>query len=83
MLESLRRYIDTPFSWGIAGFIIGLALGVNLLSVWLLAIGLGLFVGYLRLHGPTKGSTEGWLLAAGPAFIMSWTLGFIVHSLAF
>ena len=81
MLETLKRYIDTPFSWGIAGFAIGAALGVNLLSVWLLAIGLGLFIGYLRLHGPSRDSTEGWLFAAGPAFMMSWVLGFIVRSL--
>jgi hypothetical protein len=51
--------------------------------VWLLAIGLVGFIAYLRLHGPERPENEGWLLAAAPAFMMSWSLGFIVHGLAF
>ena len=80
---SVMRVVDSPLIWSIAGFAIGVALGVNLLSIWLLAIGLGAYLLYLRLHGPAKESTEGWLFAAGPAWMMSWVLGFIVHSLAF
>ena len=80
---SLLRIIDSPFAWAVAGFVIGLALGVTPLSVWLLAIGLGGFVVYLRLHGPAEQSTEAWLFAAGPAFMMSWMLGFVVRGLVF
>ena len=80
---SVTRFIDSPFSWGVAGFVIGLALGVTTISVWLVAIGLGAFLLYLRLHGPTESSTEGFLFAAGPVFMMSWVLGFIVRSLTF
>ena len=77
------RYVDTPFSWAIVGFIIGLVLGVNSTSVILLAIGLGLFLLYLRLHGPAEDSSEGWLFAGGPAFIVGWIAGFVVTGLAF
>ncbi len=77
------RFIDSPFSWAAAGFVIGLGLGVNDASVWLVAIGLGAFVVYLRLHGPAQHRTESMLFAAGPAFIMGWLLGFIVHGIAF
>ncbi|MDA0769723.1 MAG: hypothetical protein BZY79_03240 [SAR202 cluster bacterium Casp-Chloro-G4] len=79
----IARFADTPFSWAIVGFIIGIALGVNAISVILLAIGLGLFLLYLRLHGPAEQSTEGRLFAAGPVFIVSWIVGFVVHGLAF
>ena len=83
MRDQITRYVDTPFTWALVGFVIGLGLGVNQLSVWLVAIGFGAFLAYLRLHGEAEESTEGWLFAAGPAFMMSWLLGFIVHSLAF
>ena len=78
----LIRIIDSPFTWAVAGFVVGLALGVTTLSVWLLAIGFGAFLLYLRLHGPARHSTEGWLFAAGPALMIGWVLGFIVRDLA-
>ena len=77
------RYIDTPFSWAVAGFVIGAALGVNFASVALVAVGLGLFVLYLHLHAPAKRESEGWLFAGGPAFILGWMAGFVVNGLAF
>jgi hypothetical protein len=75
------RYIDTPFSWAIVGFIIGVILGVNNISVILLAVGLGLFLLYLKQHGPAEEGREGWLFAGGPSFIIGWTAGFVVHGL--
>lgn len=77
------RFVDTPFSWAIVGFIIGIVLGVNAASVILLAIGLGLFLLYLRLHGPAEESTEGWLYAGGPGFMVGWIAGFVVRGIAF
>ena len=79
----LTRYIDTPFSWAIVGFAIGAALGVNFISVVLVALGLGAFVLYMYLHGPAKPETEGWLFAGAPAFIVAWMVGFFVNSLVF
>ena len=75
----LKRFVDSPFAWAAVGFIIGVALGVTAASVWLLAIGFGGYLLYLKLHGPAQHATEGWLFAAGPAFMMSWMLGFIVR----
>ena len=63
------------------GFAIGLALGVNTISVWLVAIGLGLFVAYLSLHGPARRETEGALFASGGVFIIAWIAGFVVRGL--
>ena len=79
----LQRLIDSPLGWTIAGFAIGAALGVTSISVWLVAIGLGAFIVYLRLHGTAERSTEGRLFAAGPLFIVGWLVGFVVHGLAF
>ena len=81
MLNQIRPYLDTPFTWAALGFIIGLVLGVSQLSVWLVAIGFGLFLIYLRLHNQADESTEGWIFASGPVFMISWILGFIIHSL--
>ena len=79
----LSRVLDSPFAWAAAGFIIGLALGVSALSAWLLAIGFGAFLVNLKLHGPSQHWNEGWLFAAGPAFMMAWVFGFIVRGLVF
>lgn len=78
---SLTKIIDSPFAWGTAGFVVGLVLGVSTLSVWLVAIGLGGYLVYLSLHGPAERVTEGWLFAAGPAYMTAWVLGFIVKGL--
>ena len=80
---SILRFIDSPVSWAIVGFGIGLGLGVTSASVWLLAIGLGAFVLYLRLHGRAREETEGRLFTGGAAFMMSWLVGFAVHGIAF
>ncbi len=83
MLNQIRPYFDTPFTWAALGFIIGIILGANQLSVWLVAIGFGLFLVYLRLHNHAEESTEGHIFATGPVFMISWIIGFIIHSLVF
>ena len=80
---TILQYIDNPIPWAIVGFIIGAALGVNFLSVVLVAVGLGAFVLYLFLHGPARRETEGKLFAACPVFIVAWMVGFVVHNLVF
>jgi hypothetical protein len=64
-------------------FIVGLALGVTTLSVWLLAAGFGGFVAYLWLRGPARQGREGWLFAFGPTVLMSWVAGFVVRGVVF
>jgi hypothetical protein len=80
---SLLRLLDTPVSWALGGLAVGVGLGVDDLSVWLLAAGLGGFVAYLLLHGQAEAKTEGRLFAAGPALIMGWLAGFVIHGLVF
>lgn len=75
------RIIESPFSWAVVGFVVGAALGVTALSVWILAAGFGLYLIFLSSRGPAKHETEGWLFAAGPAFMMSWMLGFVVRGI--
>ncbi len=79
----LQRIIDSPFSWAAVGFLIGIVLGVTTTSVWLMAIGLGGSLLYLKFHGPAQHETEGMLFAAGPCYMMFWVLGFIVRGLVF
>ena len=80
---SVIRIVDSPLSWALAGLTIGLVIGVTVVSVWLIAIGLIAFLFYLRFHGPVQRSNEGWLFAAGPTFMMSWILGFVLKGLIF
>ena len=80
---SLVRSLDCWLTWGVVGAIIGLALGVDTWSVWLVAAGLGGFLVYLTVHGPAKQETEGRLFAAGGVFMMGWLLGFVVRGLVF
>ena len=79
---AILQYIDNPIPWAVVGFVIGLALGVNFVSVALVAVGLGAFVLYMFLHGPARRETEGRLFAACPVFIVAWMVGFAVHNLA-
>ena len=80
-ISTVLRKLDSWITWGVVGFIVGLALGVNDLSVWLVAIGLGLFIAYLALHGPAKRETEGSLFAAGGVFMTAWIIGFVARGL--
>ncbi len=82
-MTTILGYLDTPISWAVVGFIIGLALGVNFASVVLVAIGLGAFILYVFVHGPAKTQTEGKLIAACPILIVAWMVGFFVHGLVF
>ena len=80
---SLIKKLDSWITWGIIGVVIGVSLGVNTASVWLVAIGLGAFLVYLSMHGPAKRETEGSLFASGGVFMMGWIVGFVVNGLVF
>ena len=68
---------------GAVFFIVGLALGVTALSVWLLAAGHGGFIAYLWIRGPARQGREGWLFAVGLTVLMSWVAGFVVRGVVF
>ena len=80
-LAAVLKRLDSWITWAIVGFIIGLALGVDTVSVWLVAIGMGAFVAYLALHGPARRETEGALFASGGVFMIAWIVGFVVRGL--
>ena len=77
----IQRITDSPFLWGAAGLIVGVALGVTAVSAWIVAIGLGAHLLYLKFRGPAQHRSEGMLFASGPAFMMAWLLGFVVRGL--
>ena len=80
LLNAVKK-LDSWITWGVVGFVIGAALGVTTLSVWLVAIGLGAFIAYLVMHGPARRETEGALFASGGVFIVAWLLGFVARGL--
>ena len=82
-ITRLLKFIDSPVSWVIAGFAIGLALGVVQTSAWLVTAGLAAFIVYLMVHGPAQQETEGRLFSASGLFLTAWLVGFVVHGLAF
>jgi hypothetical protein len=77
------RFLDTPLSWGLVGFFIGLGLGASPGSVWPLGIGLLVYIYYLRSHGPARPATETKLFATGPLLLITWVFGFVVNGWAF
>ena len=82
MREFLTSSISALSLWILAGFLIGLGLGVNSISVWLVAAGLGLFLVYLGVRGGARWPTETLLFWSGPGYMMAWVLGFVVHGIA-
>ena len=77
----INRYIYSTFTWASIGFIVGLALGVSTISVWILAIGFFVFLIWLNYLGPANDDNESWRFSAAPAFMMSWILGILANSL--
>ena len=49
--------------------------------MWLVAIGMGVFIAYVALHGPARRETEGALFATGGVFMMAWIVGFVARGL--
>ena len=82
-IMNILKFMDSPITWAIVGMVIGIALGANGLSVILVCAGLGLFLLYLRMHGPAEEKTEGKLFSCGPLFMAAWIVGFMVHGLLF
>ncbi|MBK50366.1 MAG: hypothetical protein CL768_05010 [Chloroflexi bacterium] len=77
----INRDIYSPFIWASIGFVVGLALGVSTVSVWILAIGFFAFLIWLNYLGQANENSEGWRFSVGPAFMMSWILGILINSL--
>ena len=82
-IMSLIKKLDSWITGGSSGVLIGVSLGGNTASVWWGAIGLGIFLVYLSMHGPAKRETEGSLFASGGVFMMGWIVGFVVNGLVF
>jgi len=82
-IDIARYPVASVLAAGAAFFAIGLGLGVNTLSVWLLAAGFGGFLLYLWLRGPARPRREGWLFAVGPTVLMSWVVGFVARGIIF
>ena len=81
--EHLIRWLDSPLVWGQAGFFVGLGLGASTGSVWPLAIGLLVYIYYLRGHGPARPATETRLFTTGPLLLITWVFGFLVNGWLF
>ena len=66
-----------------AGFIVGLVLGANLASMWIIFVALIGYLFLLRSHRVANPLTETKLFATGPGFLICWVFGFIVNGWAF
>lgn len=75
--------IDSPLSWSMIGFVIGLALGANLASMWIMFLALICYLVLLRYHSVANPLTETKLFATGPSFLICWVFGFMVNGWAF
>ena len=81
--QMLLTVIDSPITWSVLGFVIGLALGANLASMWIMLVALICYLVLLKYHGAANPLTETGLFATGPSFLICWVFGFIVHGWIF
>lgn len=79
----LLTILGSPLSWSVVGFLIGVALGGNLASMWIMFIALICYLILLRYHRVANPLTETKLFATGPGFLICWVFGLIVHGWAF
>ena len=75
--------LKIPFFWAAAGFLVGVALGVNNISVWLIAALLLAFLAVVKISGPAREEGEGFLVSGGSALMLAWILGFAVKGIIF
>ena len=75
--------LKIPFVWAAAGFLVGVALGVNNISGWLIAALLLAFLAVVKISGPAREEGEGFLFSGGSALILAWILGFAVKGIIF
>ena len=80
-LTGILKRLDTWITWAVVGIAIGIAFGANLTAVWLVAVGLIVFVAYLHLTGPVRAETEGRRFASGGVFMIAWIAGFVIKGL--
>ena len=80
--ELLVRLLDGPLPWGVAGFVLGIAVGAHAGSVWPLAIGLVGYLLYLRWRGPASPGSETRLFWTGPVALIAWLLGVVIRGWA-
>ena len=79
----LLTAIDSPVTWSVIGFVVGLGLGANLASMWIMIAALICYLLLLRSHSVANPLTETGLFATGPSFLICWVFGFVVHGWAF
>ena len=75
--------LKIPFVWAAAGFLVGVALGVNNISVWLIAALLLAFLAVVKISGPAREEGEGFLFSGGSALMLAWILGCAVKGIIF
>ncbi len=81
MLESLKHWLDSPLSWAIVGFTVGIIFGVNTITVWNVTKGLIGLLGYLEANGQANNRNEGWIFASWATFILGWITGFVIYGI--
>ena len=75
--------LKIPFFWAAAGFLVGVVLGVNNISVCLIAALLLAFLVVVKISGPAREESEGFLFSGGSALMLAWILGFAVKGIIF
>tara|TARA_A100001037_G_scaffold68881_1_gene61329 strand:+ start:4440 stop:4688 length:249 start_codon:yes stop_codon:yes gene_type:complete len=80
-MNEVINILKLPYIWGGAGVLLGAGLGANDLSIWILAILLGLFFFTMKITGPAKQGKEGKLFAGGSLLMIGWILAFSVRGI--
>ena len=80
-MNEVINILKLPYIWGGVGVLLGAGLGANDLSIWILAIGLGLFFFTMKMTGPAQEGKEGKLFAGGSLLMLGWILAFSIRGI--
>ena len=80
-MNEVINILKLPYIWGGAGVLLGAGLGANDLSIWILAVLLGLFFVTMKITGPAREGQEGKLFAGGSLLMLGWILAFSIRGI--
>ena len=80
-MNEVINILKLPYVWGGVGVLLGAGLGANDLSIWILAIVLGLFFFTMKMTGAAQEGKEGKLFAGGSLLMLGWILAFSIRGI--
>ena len=83
LMEKIIQILRIPYIWGSLALLNGLVFAAQSISVWIVAVLILLFIGFLKIQGEVEPHTEGKIFAGGPLIMIGWIIGFSIRGIIF